>query len=46
MEVLMATKRAFLHYLGDRKWRKQKNIETFSGKPFLMYIGNRKWRRK
>jgi len=44
-EVLMATERAFLKYLGNRKWRKIKNAIISTGKSFLIYLGKRKWKR-
>jgi hypothetical protein len=46
MEVLMAKERAFLKYLGNRKWMKLKNAVISTGNPFLKYLGNRKWKRK
>jgi hypothetical protein len=42
----MKTERAFLKYLGDRKWRKLAHANIPIGKSFLVYRGNRKWRRK
>jgi hypothetical protein len=42
----MGTERAFLKYLGDRKWSKLKKRNISMGKSFLMYLGNRKWKKK
>jgi hypothetical protein len=42
----MATERAFLKYLGNRKWKKLKNANIPTGKSFLIYLGNRKWKRR
>jgi len=42
----MATERAFLTYLGNRKWRKIKNAIISTGKTFLIYLGKRKWKGK
>lgn len=42
----MVRKRAFLKYLGNRKWRRIKKPTASLGRSFLVYIGNRKWKRK
>ena len=41
----MATKKAFLKYLGSRKWKKVKNSKIPVGKYYLKYLGNRKWKK-
>jgi len=43
---MKATKRAFLKYIGKRKWRKVREANISIEKPFLIYLGNRKWKRK
>jgi len=40
------TRKAFLKYIGDRKWRKVREANISIEKPFLIYLGNRKWKRK
>jgi len=40
------TRKAFLKYIGDRKWRKVRGSNISIAKPFLTYLGNRKWKRK
>jgi len=40
------TRKAFLKYIGDRKWRKVREANISIAKPFLIYLGNRKWKRK
>jgi hypothetical protein len=46
MGALMAKERAFLKYLGNRKWIKLKNTVISTGNSFFKYLGNRKWKRK
>ena len=46
MEVIVATKKAFLKHLGNRKWRKVSNSVITMRKNYLIYAGNRKWKRK
>ena len=41
----MATKKAFLTYLGNRKWRKVKSSNAPEGRKYLKYAGNRKWKK-
>jgi hypothetical protein len=41
----MATKKAFLKYLGNRKWRKVRRSKTPSRKNYLKYVGNRSWKK-
>jgi len=42
----MSTKRAYLEYLGNRKWRKIKNSKITLGKSYLRYTGERKWKKQ
>lgn len=42
----MAKERAFLTYIGNRKWRKLKKANIPPEKSFLVYLGNRKWKRR
>ena len=42
----MSTKKAFLEYLGNRKWKKIKNAPVVAGKSYLRYTGERKWKKK
>jgi len=42
----MVREKAFLKYLGNRKWRKLKKPNISLGKSFLIYLGNRKWKGK
>ncbi len=42
----MAKERAFLEYIGNRKWRKLKNSNISLGKSFLKYLGKRKWKKR
>jgi hypothetical protein len=42
----VATKKAFLRHLGNRKWRKVSNSTMPMQKNYLIYAGNRKWKRK
>jgi len=46
MEGTVATKKAFLKHLGNRKWRKVSNSIITMRKNYLIYTGNRKWKRK
>ena len=46
MEGIVATKKAFLKHLGNRKWRKLGNSTMTMRKNYLIYAGNRKWKRK
>jgi hypothetical protein len=46
MESIVATEKAFLKHLGDRKWRKVSNSTMTIRKNYLIYAGNRKWKRK
>ncbi len=42
----MVKERAFLEYLGNRKWRKLKDSNISLGKSFLLYVGKRKWKKR
>jgi hypothetical protein len=42
----MAEERAFLKYIGNRKWRKLRKANIPPGKFFLVYLGNRKWKKR
>ncbi|MGI9535068.1 MAG: hypothetical protein ACR2NW_08945 [Thermodesulfobacteriota bacterium] len=42
----MSTKRAYLEYLGNRKWKKIKNSKIYMGKSYLRYAGDRKWKKQ
>lgn len=41
----MAAKKAFLTYVGSRKWRKVRSSKTHAGKNYLKYVGNRRWKK-
>jgi len=41
----MATKKAFLTYQGNRKWRKVRSSKTPEGRNYLKYAGGRKWKK-
>ena len=41
----MAAKKAFLTYLGKRKWRKVRRSKAPAGRNYLKYAGNRKWKK-
>lgn len=41
----MAAKKAFLTYLGNRKWRKVRSSKTPKKKNYLKYVGKRKWKK-
>jgi len=42
----MSSKKAFLEYLGNRKWKKVKNAAVVAGKSYLRYAGDRKWKKQ
>ena len=42
----MSAKKAFLEYLGNRKWKKIKNAPVVAGKSYLRYAGERKWKKQ
>ena len=42
----MPVKKAFLEYLGNRKWKKVKNAAVVAGKSYLRYAGDRKWKKQ
>jgi hypothetical protein len=42
---IMAVKKAFLTYLGHRKWRKVRSSKAPAGKNYLKYAGSRKWKK-
>ncbi len=42
----MSVKKAFLEYLGNRKWKKVKNAPVVAGKSYLRYAGERKWKKQ
>ncbi|NIT13853.1 MAG: hypothetical protein GTN99_06335 [Candidatus Dadabacteria bacterium] len=43
---MAASKRkAFLKYIGKRKWRRVKSTKNSNEKNFLVYLGNRKWKK-
>jgi len=44
-ELIMAIKKAFLIYLGNRKWRRVRTSKAPSGRNYLKYAGNRKWKK-
>ena len=41
----MRRKKAFLTYVGNRKWRKVRSSKTPAGRDYLRYAGNRTWKR-
>jgi len=41
----MATKKAFLKYFGNRKWKKLRNSNIRFETPYLIYLGNRRWKK-
>jgi len=43
--IIVATKRAFLKYLGNRKWIKLRKAKIALGRHFLIYLGNRRWKK-
>lgn len=42
----MSTKKAYLEYLGNRKWKKVKNSRVAAGRSYLKYSGDRKWKKQ
>jgi len=42
----MSAKKAFLEYLGNRKWKKVKNSRVVAGRSYLRYAGERKWKKQ
>jgi hypothetical protein len=42
---MVVTTRAFLKYLGNRKWIKLRKADIALRKPYLIYLGNRRWKR-
>lgn len=45
-KTVMTSKKAFLEYLGNRKWKKVKNSKVVSGRSYLRYEGGRKWKKQ
>jgi len=43
---VMSTKKAFLEYLGNRKWKKVKNSQVVAGRSYLRYAGGRIWKKQ
>ncbi len=41
----MAVRRAFLTYLGNRKWRRVRDAKAPERRNYLRYTGDRKWKR-
>ena len=41
----MRRKKAFLTYVGNRKWRKVRSSKATEEKDYLKYAGNRTWKR-
>ena len=41
----MSTKKAFLEYLGNRKWKRIRNAPVVAGRSYLRYAGERKWKK-
>ena len=41
----MTAKKAFLIYLGNRKWRKVRGSKISAGRDYLRYKGSRKWKK-
>jgi hypothetical protein len=42
----MVQTRAFLEYVGNRRWRKLRKANALTGKLSLVYLGNRKWKKR
>jgi len=42
---MVATTRAFLKYLGNRKWIKLRKADIALRRPYLIYLGNRTWKK-
>lgn len=42
----MSSKKAFLEYLGNRKWKKVKGVPVIAGRSYLRYTGERKWKKQ
>ncbi|MGI9533674.1 MAG: hypothetical protein ACR2NW_01885 [Thermodesulfobacteriota bacterium] len=40
-----STRKAFLKYIGKRKWKRVKSTKNSTEKNFLIYLGNRKWKK-
>lgn len=41
----LSVRKAFLKYVGKRKWRKIKRANNLNEKNFLIYLGDRKWKK-
>jgi len=41
----MVIKKAFLTYLGNRKWRKVRSSKAPARRDYLKYVGKRKWKK-
>jgi len=41
----LSRKKAFLKYVGKRKWRRIKRVGNSKEKNFLIYLGDRKWKK-
>jgi hypothetical protein len=42
---MVTTTRAFLKYVGNRKWIKLGKAHTWLRRPYLVYLGNRRWKK-
>ena len=42
---MIVTARAFLKYLGNRKWVKLRKPNISSGRHYLIYLGDRRWKK-
>ena len=45
-KTVMTSRKAFLEYMGNRKWKKIKNSRVVAGRNYLRYEGARKWKKQ
>ncbi len=43
--ILIVVARAFLKYLGNRKWIKLRKPNIPPGRHYLIYLGDRRWKK-
>ncbi len=41
----MVIKKAFLTYVGNRKWRKARSSKAPARRNYLKYVGKRRWKK-
>jgi len=43
--ITIESKRAYLKYIGNRKWIKLRKAKISLGRSYLIYLGNRRWKK-